>query len=238
MGLVAQMTETVSGKRFDIASRDLVFAPLGLSCGFNWAGVPDAEARAGATLYRRDAAAGGPWEVQTDGDPGGQVRPSVFAMDGLGLADYRVGSNGLVFGPQGGLRASVMDLAAIGIAMTGARPLLAAETRAMIAAPVWRANADRSNGDTSDGAFMAFGTGVHIIPAGPGGPVPGLSRPLIGHYGDAYGLLAGLWVDQASGKGFAWFVNGSPNELAKGRSGIFAIEEEMMQAAAADLGLA
>jgi hypothetical protein len=61
---------------------------------------------------------------------------------------------------------------------------------------------------------------------------------MVGHYGEAYGLLAGLWVDPVSTRGFAWFITGSLYGPAPGqRSGVYRVEEEMMQAAADDLGL-
>lgn len=235
MGLVAQMAERLSGERFDLLARRRIFDPLGIDCGFNWSGVPDAKVESGATLYRHSN--DGPWTVQVDEAPHLLPRPIVAASAGLDVDDYVIGQNGLVFAPQGGLRASVNDLVGIGMALTGARPLLSDRTRAMIAEPVWRRAADSSNGDTSGGSFRAFGTGVHIVLPDADGPVPGLQRPLIGHYGDAYGLLAGLWVDQASTKGFAWFLTGSPSAPRPGASGIHAVEEEVMQAACHQLGL-
>jgi CubicO group peptidase (beta-lactamase class C family) len=235
MGLVAQLAERIAGQRFDLFAKDRVLAPLGATAGFNWSGVSDADAVLGATLYRRTG--DGPWIDQVDASLETLERPTLAYVGDRTLADYRLGENGLIFSPQGGLRASVMDLAAIGMALSGAKPLLSAQTRAMIAEPVWRRRPDDSTGDPSGGGFRAFGTGVHIVLPEADGPVQGLARPLIGHYGDAYGLLAGLWVDQASGKGFAWFCTGSPTSPAAGRSGIYAVEEAMMQAACADLGL-
>jgi hypothetical protein len=154
------------------------------------------------------------------------------------LEDYRIGTNGLLFSPQGGLRASVEDLAKIGMALTGAVALLSPDVRALITTPHWTYDARLANGDTSGGAFQGFGLGVHRLIPGHTCPIAGLKSDLIGHYGEAYGLLGGLWVDPQSTKGFAWFVNGTHYEPEPGRiSGIYLLEEEMMQAAAVDLGL-
>jgi hypothetical protein len=142
-------------------------------------------------------------------------------------------------GPQGGLRASVLDLAKIGMALSGAVPLLDAATRKAMFAPEWTYRANPQNGDTSGGAFQGFGTGVHRLLPGDGCPIVGLKREMVGHYGSAYGLLAGLWVDPETTKGFAYFVIGSLVSPTDGKhSGVYALEEEMMQAAASDLGLA
>jgi CubicO group peptidase (beta-lactamase class C family) len=238
MALIAQMGERISGERFDLLAKRLVLDPLGIDAGFNWSGVPDAKVAAGATLYRRENKTGSDWVVQVDGDPMSLPRPTIAVEEGKTIADYVIGTNGTIFGPQGGLRASVLDLVKIGMGLTGAVPLLDAPTRKAMFAPEWTYDANPPNGDTSGGAFQGFGTGVHRLIPGEGCPVKGLKREMVGHYGSAYGLLAGLWVDPDTAKGFAYFVTGSLNSPADGAySGVYALEEEMMSAAAADLGL-
>jgi CubicO group peptidase (beta-lactamase class C family) len=218
MGLIAQMAERIAGERFDRLAEDKV-----------------AE---GATLYRRKSEGDAAWDVQVDGDPLAESRPTTAYEPGKTLADYILGTNGLIFAPQGGLRASVMDLVKIGMALTGALPLLDNKTRVAMLAPEWTYRANPENGDTSGGAFQGFGSGVHRLLPGPGCPVLCLKREMVGHYGEAYGLLAGLWVDPETTLGFAWFVTGSHYAPRPGaHSGVYALEEEMMQAAANDLGL-
>lgn len=238
MGLIAQMAERITGERFDKLAKRLVFDPLGIDAGFNWSGVPEDKVALGATLYRRKNEAASAWEVQVDGDPVGTPRPTTAYEPGKTLADYVIGTNGLLFAPQGGLRASVMDLVKIGMSLTGSIPLLDEATRIAMFAPEWTYRASPENGDTSGGAFQGFGTGVHRLLPGEGCPIVGLKREMVGHYGDAYGLLAGLWLDPETGAGFAFHLTGSLNGPAKGKhSGVYAVEEEMMQAAAVDLGL-
>jgi CubicO group peptidase (beta-lactamase class C family) len=241
LGLEAQMVEKATGTRFDQAAKALVFDPLGIDCGYNWSGVPDAAVAVGSPLYRRPAT--GAWAATVDDAPATVSRPIVNADGGRTAVDYVLGSNGIIFAPQGGLRASVVDMAMIGMALTGARPVIKPETLNAMLAPQWTLSPEGNNGDTgegdsSEGAFRQFAAGVHIIPTENAGLIPGLKRPLYGHYGDAYGLLAGLWVDRESRRGFAWFLTGSPADIAKHDSGIYAVEAAMMQAACADLGLA
>ena len=238
MGLIAQMAERATGERFDLLAKRLVLDPLSIDAGFNWSGVPDAKVSASAALYRRTNDAASAWEVQVDGDPLSQIRPTTAYEPGKTLANYVVGTNGLLFAPQGGLRASVMDLVKIGMALAGNADLLDAPTRKAMFAPEWTYRASPENGDTSGGAFQGFGTGVHRLLPGDGCPIVGLKREMVGHYGEAYGLLAGLWVDPETGSGFAYFVTGSLTAPTQGNhSGVYALEEEMMQAAANDLGL-
>lgn len=236
MGLLAQACENVGGDRFDRLAQKTVFAPLGIDCGFNWSGISDQAAAEAATLYRRKA--DGDWEVQVDGSPATLPRPTIATDPGLSLSDYLLGRNGLLFSPQGGLRANVTDLARIGMALSGAVRLLDPVTRALVLAPQWTYRADPKNGDTSGGAFQGFGLGVHRLIPGDHCPVAGLKTEMLGHYGEAYGLLAGLWVDPVSTCGFAWLITGSLYDPAAGfRSGVYRVEEEMMQAASEDLGL-
>ena len=236
MGLLAQACEHAGGDRFDRLAQKLVFTPLGIDCGFNWSGISDQAAQEAATLYRRKA--DGDWEVQVDGDPSTLPRPNIAADAGLSLADYALGSNGLLFSPQGGLRASVLDLSRIGMALSGAVALLEPATRTLLLRPHWLYRAKPLNGDTSGGAFQGFGLGVHRMIPGDQCPVDGLKTAMVGHYGEAYGLLAGLWVDPVSTRGFAYFITGSLYGPAAGqRSGVYRVEEDMMQAAAEDLGL-
>ncbi len=238
MGLIAQMAERATGERFDLLAKRLVFDPLGIDAGFNWSGVSENKVGLGATLYRRKKEADSAWQVQVDGDPLGTPRPTTSYEPGKTLSDYVIGTNGLLFSPQGGLRASVMDLVKIGMALTGSVPLLDEATRKAMFAPEWTYRASPENGDTSGGAFQGFGTGVHRLLPGEGCPILGLKREMVGHYGDAYGLLAGLWVDPSTGAGFAYFLTGSAAPPTSGQhSGVYLVEEEMMQAAAQDLGL-
>ena len=244
LGLEGQMVEKATGQRFDQAAKALIFDPLGIDCGYNWGGVPDEAVAAGSPLYRRPA--GGAWAATVDDAPATLPRPLVNADPGRTAADYVVGTNGIIFAPQGGLRASVVDMAAIGMVLTGARPLLKPATLEAMLTPQWTlaegggngVTSEGGTGDTSSGAFQQFACGVHVIPPNAASPVPGLKRPLYGHYGDAYGLLAGLWVDRESTRGFAWFLTGSPADIAHHESGIYAVEAAVMQAACADLGLA
>jgi hypothetical protein len=236
------MVERATHTRFDHLAKNLVLDPIGSDAGFNWSGVADEDVRAAATLYRcppLEAGAKAAWVAQMDAEPETGPSPTVKGLNGQNLDDYQIGSNGLVFSPQGGLRASVLDLARIGGVLSGAQPILSDAARQHMLKPVWTANADASNGDMDAGVFAAFGSGVHLLMPGDACPIRGLTVPLVGHYGSAYGLLAGLWVEPVSGKGFAYAVNGShvtPRKSA--RNGLFALEDALMQAGASDLGLA
>lgn len=176
-GLAGAVLEQSAGERLDRLTAREGLAPLGLDAGFNWSGVSLQKRRHGATLYSREEE--GRWEVQADGPANlAGSAPAILIDDGARLADYVPGTNGTLFSPQGGLRASLLDIAALARA--------AAKTPEM-ATPLWRFDAARPNGDGEQGYFEAFGLGVQIH-AADASPLPGVK--LIGHHGEAYGLYS------------------------------------------------
>ena len=49
----------------------------------------------------------------------------------------------------------------------------------------------------------------------------------IGHSGNAYGLLLGLWLDRAAGTGVAYFATGVPNDSTHAHSAFSRVEEQL-----------
>ena len=54
----------------------------------------------------------------------------------------------------------------------------------------------------------------------------GDGRRRIGHSGNAYGLLSGLWLDRSAGTGVAYFATGVPNDSTGAHSAFSRIEEQ------------
>lgn len=171
--VIAQIIERVSGERFDHFMRRAIFAPLGLSCGFNWSGVPQAARDRRAVLYRKAPSdegpwnAAGPWIAQHDQavPPAPDAAVRIASEAGMrALSQYQPGENGFVFAPQGGLRASASDLAAMGrvLGQCGA-PLLKPGTFAAMIEPAWRFDARHPNGDGYGGLIVAYGLGVQTL---------------------------------------------------------------------------
>ncbi len=194
-GLAATVLERMTGQRFDILARKHALRPLGVRGGFNWSGVDPARRRAGATLYRSD---GKTWTVSLDGPAMLEASgPAIRAAAGYDLSTYIPGTNGTLFSPQGGLRASLVELCIL----ASAAAALPAMRR-----PFWQANAARTNGDTQEDYFLAFSAGAQIHPAETS-IIPGVE--LIGHPGEAYGLYCGAWHAPALDADFAYAVTGT-----------------------------
>jgi CubicO group peptidase (beta-lactamase class C family) len=224
--LIGTVLERATGERFDRLMRRLVLAPMKLDACFNWSGCsPEKVARAGV-LYRANGA------VALDDLKGAPPPCPVVRAAGsdCDLAAYRIGTHGGLFSPQGGLRLSVRDLAAIGqLLLRNGR--LADGTRLVSEASMkemtrihWRSTG--ANGDTEKNFYCAYGLAVQILGQCPPGDDPvGDGRTRLGHAGDAYSLKSGLWIDPERGTGIAYFATGIDDAAPRGRSAYWTIEE-------------
>lgn len=220
--VIASVMERAAGERFDRLMHRLVLAPLRLDACFNWSTCSDAKIARAVVLYRTDGS------VALD-DLGGE-RPDcpVIAKAGCDLAGYRPGENGALFSPQGGLRASMRDLAAIGqMLLRNDGSFLKRESIAQIERVAWRY--DGSNGDTSNGFYCQYGLAMTMLPTAHdicADDLFGDGRPRVGHAGDAYGLRSGLWIDREKGVGVAFFATATSPD-SKGVTA-FTVEEERL----------
>ncbi len=220
-GVVGTVMERATGERFDTLMARLVIEPLGMQGGFNPATLSPRTLENLATLYRKRPAGesnnwnpAGPWIAQTDDYSAG-------APVSRASTAYVPGSNGTLFGPQGGLRASAGDLGRVmrmligGGELDGRRILSAASVATMIATQ-WRF--DGNNGESGYGShrgrFNAWGLGNQRF-IGSSGPdfgdrlVRDGSFHAIGHLGDAYGLMGTFAFDPRTGDGVVMLVGGT-----------------------------
>ena len=151
------------------------------------------------------------------------------------LGRWRLGENGALFAPQGGLRISMNDLARVGRmllnggTLDGIRILSPKSVETMLA-PEWRF--DGRNGETDKGFYCTYGLAVQLIPTGMQGckDDPAGDRIFrMGHAGDAYGLRSGLWIDRLHGVGVAYFVTGLSDDPPRGKSAYRAAEESALR---------
>lgn len=220
--VIASVMEKAGGERFDRLMQRLVLAPLELDACFNWSTCSDAKVAGHVVLYRADGS------VALDDLGGKRPECPVIAKTGCDLAGYRLGENGALFSPQGGLRASMRDLAVIGqMLLWNDGSFLKPASIADIERAVWRY--DGSNGDTSNGFYCQYGLGVTVLPTAHdicADDLFGDFRTRVGHAGDAYGLRSGLWIDRAKGTGVAFFATATSPD-SKGITA-FTREEERL----------
>jgi CubicO group peptidase (beta-lactamase class C family) len=194
-----------------------VLAPMKLDACYNWPTCSDAAVVHAVEL---DDPSGKPLKDDLHGK-----RPDcpVFVKTGAScdLSLWRLGENGSLFAPQGGLRISAGGLARIGRmlldggTLDGVRILSPAAVETLLT-QVWRF--DGSNGQTDGGFYCSAGNGTHQLPNQATGCADDLGTQgaiLVGHAGDAYGMKSGLWIDRKNGRGVAYFVTGVPADAAK-----------------------
>ena len=211
-GMLGTLIESISGQRFDRYCRNHVLQPLGMEASFNIHDLSDINNM--AVLYRKS---GGKWQPQTDNYKGSYP-------EARNLENYQLGENGVLFSPQGGLRCSANDLAKFLIAHSnnGAyknRRILNDTTAVVMHEPKWHYNG--SNGNNYYGIFNNYGLGNHttseLLPR----------ETMIGHPGEAYGLISDMYFSKKYNFGIIFITNGG--EWGFGNSGWYNIEEDIFQ---------
>jgi CubicO group peptidase (beta-lactamase class C family) len=226
--IIGSIIEKVTGERFDLWMRRNVLEPMKLDACFNWPTCSDAAVVRAVEL---DDPSGKPVKDDLHG-----VRPAcpVFVKEGepCDLGRWKLGENGSLFAPQGGLRISARGLARIGRmllndgTLDGVR-ILSSQSVDTLLTQIWRLRGD--NGATDGGFYCSAGNGTHQIP----NKVPGCADDmgsrgavLVGHAGDAYGMKSGVWIDRRRGRGIAYFVTGVADPAPKAADSAYSAAEE------------
>jgi CubicO group peptidase (beta-lactamase class C family) len=225
--LVATALEAASGERYDRLVERLVFQPLGVKACLNWIGCgPELEARA-VTLYRHTG------EVAADGADRLPPACTIPVAEGAAciLDAYVPGTNASIFSPQGGVRIGMVDLAKIGQALMTADKtgFLKPETLAPLVATAIGGKTGKAE------LFCRYGMGLQLIEMGDlpcNDTLFGTGGPWMGHSGEAYGLLSGLWVDGEGKQGFVYFTTQSPPPAGGEDTGNFTPREKALMARA------
>ena len=225
--VVATVLEAASGERFDHLVERTVFGPLGIEACFNWIGCSQGAIDRAVVLYRSTG------EVARD-DPSDLPPNCTFPVaEGIKctLEAYGPGTNASIFSPQGGVRIGMIDLARLGQAILSEdRRLLSPESFALLKQvhpPI----------EGSAPLFCFYGLGVQTLSPGLAGCEDDLfpdTRRRHGHAGQAYGLRSGLWIEPASGIGYAYFISAVPDPQIEDGEG-FAAEERAFVARAVEI---
>ncbi len=230
--IVATALEAASGERYDRLVERLVFAPLGVKACFNWIGCgPDLQARA-VTLYRHTG------EVAADGPDRLPPACTIPVAEGQAcdLDAYVPGTNASIFGPQGSVRIGMVDLAKIGQAlMRGPGPDGIGISEDMLQL---MASAAFTGETGAAQLFCHYGFGLQAIEV-PGSACEdtlfGTEYPWVGHPGEAYGLVSGLWFDGFGRQGFVYFTTENAPPEGGEDTGNFTDREKALMARAVEM---
>jgi CubicO group peptidase (beta-lactamase class C family) len=245
--LIAQIIERTTGERFDRYMTRTVLAPLGLDSGYNWSGVSQAK-RSRAASARRWLE--GRWTAQTDASvppAPAVVYPQPADEPPVAETDLRLGENGFLFSPLGGLRVSLQDLDRLAAlyaqgGSAGGVEIVTPQDLATMSRPVWLYDPAHPNGDTDDGVWQGYGLAVQAPQGTPGpkgdaffGPDSASWR---GHLGDAYGWMTGLFWNPRTGASLVYALNGmrETGRRQGRRCALTAAEEALIDQALTALG--
>lgn len=225
-GVIGTLIERISGKRFDIFCKENIFQPLGLDASFNIQDLSNINQV--AVLYRKS---GGSWVPQIDNYNGVMPPPR-------DLSGYTIGNNGLIFSPQGGLRISAKDLGVLAMLMinkgiyNNVRILNAATVNTMLE-PQWTYNG--TNGNNYYCLFNEWTLGLHSITNRTRCDVV-LGKKMVGHAGEAYGLISDWYFNVSTKEAVIFATNGSETAYATtSQSAFYAVEHEIFQAVKKEL---
>ena len=245
-GLLGAVIERVSKLRFDQFMVQEVLKPMGLKASFDPCQVPEL-----AAAFRKRSVEGhwepqGPWIAQVDfGEPQCFYGRRDAKHGQAFLESYELGSNGSLFSPQGGLRASAIDLLQVlsmlaGRGVLDGKRILKESSVAALLEPQWTLNPQGDNGLSSgeaepggptDGLMTSYGLSVHLIDMREWGFRQGPER-LVGHLGEAYGVLSHALYDPDSGDGIVTIITGTGDDPANseaGHSPLYRVEEEILR---------
>jgi len=215
-GLIGTLIEAISGERFDEYMESEVLLPLGINGSYNVAELEGIENL--AVLYRDNV-------PQADNYGGVNPEPIITGI-------YAPGTNGAIFAPQGGLRCTLNDLLnfAAMIYNSGSfngTEIIGQEALEEMMSIEW--DYDGSNGDNYFGLFNRWGLGLHHAGADGVNDRVVSGEILLGHPGEAYGLISDLYVHPETGYTIAFITNGysSGGGYTFGEESIYYLPEEV-----------
>jgi CubicO group peptidase (beta-lactamase class C family) len=218
-GLLGTLVERISNMRFDMFVKQFILTPLGASGSFN---IDDLASQINdiAVLYRK---AGNSWSPQLDNFNGIAPNPRNYA-------NYMIGTNGLVFGPQGNLRINAKSLAKflLMIRNNGVYAntrILNDSTVRMMRNTQWNYT-NTNSGNDYYGLFSRWGLGIHISTGTAGSDQVFTNTVMWGHPGEAYGLISDMYIDTLGKKGVVFVTNGKFGGYSTCNTAFYCVEEQ------------
>lgn len=255
-GLLGTIIEAVTGERFDLYQKKHILKELDTHADYVPGNLAKRDFAKLGTIYQKKDESGhwdefGRWYGKAD-DYGGQQpkKDSIYlqnpyAEDIQGwfpLKGYVPGTNATMLSPQGGLRISYEELThCLEMLMNGGsyhgRQILSPISIAEMLRPQWQYDAAQKNGSTGGGTLLSYGLGEVQIA---GNSTSRVNRAhevdLVGHNGEAFGLLSGVFFRPGTKDGFVYIMNGEAvaedddPRSAGTFSGNYIWEEEIMDA--------
>lgn len=241
-GVLGTVIEKVSGERFDKFIKKNVLQPMNISADYVVGNLSKEDFQNLGALYNK---ADGKWSATTDiysAQPRAdilEVLSNYVSGGDYNLKNYKIGTNATIFNPAGSLRISFAELGnCLEMIMNGGefrgKKIISQESLAEMCKQQWIYNPETKNGNTYEVMF-SYGLGLYQIDgAGDARLCKDFDIDLIGHSGEAYGMISGLYFRPGTKDGVIFMINGvgvepGVDEKSFGKFGNgFIWEEEMM----------
>ena len=226
-GLLGTIIEAVTKERFDLYQKTHILKALDIQADYLPGNLPPDQYKLVGNIYQKQQNGTwqekGPWVAQINGYPAKQPpadyvliqNPDARQTDTwYSLKNYQSGTNATIFSPQGGLLLSYNDLEhclqlLLNKGKFRGRQIIKPALMQEMLTPQWRYDAKLKNGSTYGGTIEAYCMAEF--------PIFGNSTSrvckdheinLLGHTGEAYGLLSGIFITPDHKNGFLYMMNG------------------------------
>ena len=242
-GILATIIEKVSGERFDRFIKTNILQPMQINADYVVGNLGAKDFENLGALYNKE---NGKWVATRDNfssqpkkDFADALSNYVYGEEFQSLSDYKIGTNATVFNPAGGLRISFAELGnCLEMIMNGGnfhgKQIVREDLLKEMMSKQWIFDEKTKNGDTYEVMF-SYGLALYQID---GASAARLCKDsdidLIGHSGEASGMISGLYFIPGTKKGVAFMINGvgvepGVDEKSFGKFGNgFIWEEEIM----------
>lgn len=241
-GILGTIIEKVTQTRFDKYMKQAIFDPMEIDASFNITDFNEAALSDFGLIYQKQEYGvwntDGPWIPQVDDyftlKIYGNNLYNIYNYD-----EYITGTNATIFFPHGGLRISLAGLEnwmqmLIDNGKYKGKRILTEKSIDEMFKPYWTLNEAKTNGDTYGGLMNCFGLGIQNVKnIDKDRFLPDRDIEMSGHFAEAYGLLAGMFIDREHKNGFIYIMNGIPgpeSANAGAYSGMYLWEEKVCSA--------
>ncbi|MBR1729084.1 MAG: beta-lactamase family protein [Selenomonadaceae bacterium] len=229
-GILGTIIERATNERFDLYQKKHILKQLNTKADYLVANLNENEFENLGTLYQKNI--NGVWnenfdwtaqidnyEIQPANDTVLIQNPYARDTDKIySFENYEIGTNATIFSPAGGLRISFEELThCLEMLMNDGNykgtQIIRNDLLTEMKTPQWIYNEKISNGDPY-GVMFNYGLGIYKID---GNSKARLCRDhkidLIGHSGEAYGMISGLYFIPGTKDGLIFMINGEAIDI-------------------------
>ena len=219
-GILGTIIERITNERFDIYQKNHILKQLNINADYVVGNLCHCEFENLGTIYQKNQTE--EWIAQIDNYTEQPAKDMVLVQNPyvkdtdseFSLQDYKIGTNATIFSPQGGLRISFDELAhclemILNRGIYNDKRVISIKSLYEIIKPQWIYDEINPNGETY-GVMFNYGLGMYQINgASKARLCKDYEIDLIGHSGEAYGMISGFYFTPNMNNGVLFMINGT-----------------------------